>query len=453
MTEYDLIPYPTAPQQQTHPDRLAAVGKLLGMKPAPVERCTLLEIGCGDGGNLVPMAYALAESRFVGVDLAASAIASARRIADDLELANLELHACDLREIDRSWGEFDYIVAHGLYSWVPADVRESLLAVCRERLADEGIAFVSYNAYPGGYARQMLREMMLHRTRDVPDARQKIADARDFLRRLERSRAIAPAWHALLSEEAKLLLDREDGALYHDELAACNDRFYFHEFAAAARRHGLQYLGEAEPHQMFDPTGALADFAGDVIEREQYLDFLNGRRFRQTLLCRAERPLLRETSAEQMAEFLFSASSRGVRIGTENEAAVAVAMALGEVYPLPLPFEDLVPYAGGTEALAPMLYGMTMIGFLDLHVYDFPCEESVTERPRASRQARYQAARSNEVTSACHINVELDDVGCQLMPLLDGTRTHEEIAAALGLDRDSAASRLEWLASRGLLDG
>ncbi|HUB77343.1 MAG TPA: class I SAM-dependent methyltransferase [Bryobacteraceae bacterium] len=443
MTEYDRIPYPTAPQPQTHPDRLAAVGKLFGMEPAPVERCRVLEIACGDGGNLVPMACNLPGSRFVGVDLAASAIAAAREMADDLELKNVELHACDLREIGSGWGEFDYIVAHGLYSWVPADVRESLLTVCRERLAGEGIALVSYNAYPGGYARQMLREMMLYLVRDVADGREKAGRAREFLQTLCDSSLSA------VSEEAKLLLDREDGALYHDELAACNDRFYFHEFAAAACRHGLQYLGEAEPHQMFDPNRNLP---GDIIEREQYMDFLKGRRFRQTLLCRAERGLRRETSAGQMAGFRFSASAQGVRMGTGNEAAAAVAMALGEVYPLPLAFEDLVPYAGSGGTLAAILYSMTMAGFVDLHVYDFPCEEGVTEHPRATRLARYQATRSHEATSVCHINVELDEPGRRLVILLDGTRTHEDLAAALGLDFEELQSRLEWLASRGLLE-
>ena len=154
-TEYDLISYPAMPRQQTHPDRLAAVGKLFGMKPAPVERCRVLEIGCSDGGNLIPMACALPESRFVGLDLAAGPITEGKNAARDLKLDNLALHACDLREIDESWGEFDYILAHGLYSWVPPEVRERILSVCRERLSADGIAFISYNAYPGGHIRQI----------------------------------------------------------------------------------------------------------------------------------------------------------------------------------------------------------------------------------------------------------------------------------------------------------
>jgi SAM-dependent methyltransferase/methyltransferase-like protein len=465
-TEYDLIPYPAMPRQQTHPDRLAAVGKLFGMTPAPVDRCRVLEIGCSDGGNLIPMACVLPESRFVGLDLAAGPIADGRRAAVDLGLDNLTLRSCDLREIDDSWGEFDYILAHGLYSWVPDEVRERMLAICRERLATEGIAFISYNAYPGGHLRQMLREMMLHHTRHAANKLERIRQARELLENLQRARLLSPAWQEVRDEEAKLLLDRPDGALYHDELAEWNQRFYFHEFAAAAHRHGLEYLGEAEPHEMFDPQGALAGFQGDIFEFEQSMDFLKARRFRQTLVCRAEKQLRRQPSPEQMPGFLFSApgrrlengqieGARGVCIGASNEAAIAVAAALGDVYPLPVQFEELVPYAGSAEVLGPMLYEMMMAGFVDLHVFDFPCQDSVTERPRATRLARYQAARADEVTSVCHINIRLDEMVRRLVGLLDGKRTHKQIAAAWKVEsaRERLEPCLEWLAAHGLLEG
>jgi SAM-dependent methyltransferase len=464
LTDYDVIPYITMPRPQTHVERLAAAGRLFGMEPAPVEACRVLEIGCGDGGNLIPMAYALPASRFVGIDLAAGPIEAGARMAADLALPNIELRALDLREMGSEWGEFDYILAHGVYSWVPEDVRQALLALCRERLSAEGIAFISYNAYPGGHVRQMLREMMRHQTRHAANTREKIAQARAFLEQLQRARLLSPEWQAVRDEEARLLLDRDDGALYHDELAEYNQRFYFHEFATAARRHGLDYVGEAEPHEMFDRTHALAGFEGEVVEFEQQLDFLKSRRFRQTLLCRAERPVRRLTSPQQMPDFLFSApgrrlesgqieGARGVCIGTSNEAAIRVTLALGEVYPLPLRFEDLAPYAGGHEPLCQILYEMMIVGFVDLHVFDFPCEDSVTERPRASRLARYQAKRGDQVTSACHVNIKVDGTGRRLLELLDGKHTHRQIAAAFGVQAQQLLPSLEWMASRGLLEG
>jgi methyltransferase-like protein len=465
-TEYDLVPYPAVPSQLTHADRLATVGKLFGMQPAAVENCRVLEIGCSEGGNLIPMAYALPSSRFVGLDLAAVPIAAGQRVAADLGLDNLTLRACDLREIGADWGEFDYIVAHGLYSWVPADVREALLTVCGERLASEGVAYISYNAYPGGHVRQMVQEMARYHTRKAETARERIRQARQFLENLMKVRVSPASWLAVRDEEARLMLAQDDSGLYHDDLAECNRYFYFHEFAAAARRHGLQYLGEAEPHEMFDPKGTLTGFQGDVIECEQYLDIMYARRFRRTLLCRADRPLLRQISPEQMPGFLFAApgrrlengqieGARKVCITTSNEAAIGVATVLGAAYPLPVPFQQLVPIAGNAEMLGQMLFEMMLLGFVDLHVFDFPCRRTVTERPRASRLVRYLAARLKVVTGACHIAMNLDEISRRLVELLDGTRTYGQIAAALDVEnaREALGPCLERMASHGLLEG
>ena len=135
---YDQVSYRTFPRRQTHPDRLAAIARFFGMKPAPVAACRVLEIGCGNGANLIPLAYYLPESRFTGIDLAAAPIAAACAMAGELGLSNIDLSVADLRDLGPEMGEFDYIFAHGLYSWIPAEVRDRLLAVCRERLAPRG---------------------------------------------------------------------------------------------------------------------------------------------------------------------------------------------------------------------------------------------------------------------------------------------------------------------------
>jgi SAM-dependent methyltransferase len=435
-TRYDRVPYRTFPRRQTHPDRLAAVGTLFGMDPAEAARCRVLEIGCGAGGNLVPLAYTLPESRFTGIDLAAAPLAEAREMARALGLRNLELRHGDLRALETGAEEFDYILAHGIYSWVPAEVRDALLRVCRARLAPQGIAFVSYNAYPGQYERRMLREMLLHR-------RDTVKSARRFLR-------------SLPHEEAAALAGAPDDILFHDILAPVNHAVWFHEFAAHAAANGLRYLGEADVHEMFDARGRIADEAG-----EQELDFRKLRRFRQTLLCRGEVPLARAIAEEQMDGFLFSKNPHGRRIPGEDGAVEAVAQALDDVHPLPAAFDELVPYAGSRAALREILFALVAAGCADPHVYGFPCCESPGERPRASGLARLQAAGGALVTNLCHVPVQLDEPARQLLLLLDGTRTPETLARRLAALPGAGAAReirralpasLAWLAGMALLE-
>jgi SAM-dependent methyltransferase len=457
---YNEVPYPTFPRRQTHPDRLGALAKLFGMQPAPVQQCRVLEIGCGNGNNLIPMAYALPESHFTGVDTADQAVAAGCEVVDALGLANVTLQAADLRTIGAEWGEFDYIIAHGVYSWIAADARQRLLAICRERLRPQGVALVSYNAYPGYHVRQMLREMMLYHVRNIGPPEERMEQAREFLNWFAQSRTVSEPWRALLDAEAGRLLQSK--ILYHDDLAPANQPVYFHEFAAQAGSHGLQYLAEADLHEMFDHHGAL-DWLGErPLEREQYLDFLKVRRFRQTLLCREEISLGRDLRPEQMRGFLFSSPARlvdgklvganQVRLEAGQEAVERVACALGETYPLPLTFDELAPYAGSAAALEEILFALATGGFAELHVYDFPCEETVTARPVASALARRQARDSHHVTSLCHTVVELDETGRNLLPLLDGTRDHAALAAALpGIPSAQLTAALDWLARLALL--
>jgi methyltransferase-like protein len=224
---------------------------------------------------------------------------------------------------------------------------------------------------------------------------------------------------------------------------------------------------------MFDPVGAVDWLADNVLEREQCVDFLRARRFRQTLLCRRGIPVHHRPAPEQMEAFLFSSPAKAtgegliqglhdISITSAHEAVYRVASALGETYPLPLAFDELIPYAGSRGALQQILFGLATGGFANIHVFDFPCEDTVTAKPQASRLVRHQAVLSRFVTSACHHTVELDDVGRQLVLLMDGTRDHEQLvqdlAAIPGAPpveniRENLLSSLESLAGMALLEG
>ena len=137
---YDAYLYVGRPCGNCHPSHLATIAALVGHDAPDPATSRVLEIGCGDGGNLVPMAAALPGASFVGVDLAPRAIGEARAFASALDLRNAAFHAADLRDLPAGDGPFDYIVAHGFYSWVPAPVREAMFETFRARRSPRGVA-------------------------------------------------------------------------------------------------------------------------------------------------------------------------------------------------------------------------------------------------------------------------------------------------------------------------
>ena len=162
-TSYDEVPYKSFPFPQSHPDRLATVATLFGMTPPPVEHCRVLELGCSSGGNLIPLAEQLPESRLVGIDASQRQIADGQETVRALGLTNIDLQQRDIASVRPEFGEFDYIIAHGVFSWVPNAVQDCILEICARNLAPQGIAYVSYNTYPGWHM-DFVRNRMFRQT-------------------------------------------------------------------------------------------------------------------------------------------------------------------------------------------------------------------------------------------------------------------------------------------------
>ena len=164
---------------------MAALHGLPSPDPATAR---VLEIGCGAGGNLIAMAVATPGIRALGIDLAAAPIAEGRAAIEAVGIDNVELRqgdVCDLR--DGQLGEFDYVIAHGVYAWVPEPVRDALLAAIHSHLAADGLAYVSYNANPGGYMRRALREAGLWYAGDAAAGVEQAERARELFRFLSRT--------------------------------------------------------------------------------------------------------------------------------------------------------------------------------------------------------------------------------------------------------------------------
>ena len=257
LNPYDELPYRSAPIEWSAPERLAVTSLLHGGPRVRLDRYRMLELGCGDGTNLLALAYYRPHASFVGVDGSARHIESARARASDLHLDNLTFLHTDLRDADAQLdGRFEFIVAHGVISWVPDDARDAVLAIHRTRLAPNGIVYLNYNAEPGWSVRGLVRDFLLAQTRDADGllARSlacKVVSATlaEVLARSEH------AWSQLMAAELRIVAGAEPSYIAHEYLSPENRRYWRSEFAALASAHGLVMVGDAD----FDQLGGAAD--------------------------------------------------------------------------------------------------------------------------------------------------------------------------------------------------
>jgi SAM-dependent methyltransferase len=468
---YDEVPYPGHPFAQTHPDRLATLARLFGLAPAPPSRCRLLEIGCGDGGNLLPMASTLPGSQFVGIDISPRAIARARGRARAAGIENVTFEERSLAEWRAEAGSFDYVIAHGVYSWVPEAVCEALMALCGHAIAEHGVAYVSYNALPGGHLRDILRDLLLGHVDVGAPPDEQIAAAREMLDVLGSAWGYDPGLHTLVSL-ATTMRESSDALLFHDTLAPFNRRMAFGEFLAHAGRHGLQFLAEANYWEMqvgwLPPQlreGVLA--TDDRARREALLDELRMRTFRQTLLCRAHHELAAQPALDAVESMSVSAQAQagardengrvtftganGANLTTDHVAVVRGLERVIAAWPAVLPVAELLsPDAGLEERLivTEALLRCYSAALANLHAEPATFGTGAATHPRVTAMARLQAAEGPMVASLRHEPVTLDDPARLLVTLLDGTRDRAALLARLAESMEGTVAPPElaaWL--------
>ena len=453
---YDSLAYPGKCYPDTHPDRLAAMAILHGLSPAPVEHCRVLDIGCSEGANIIPMAYAMPGSEFVGFDLARLPIERGEERIRELGLENIRIFQGNLLDIGKELGSFDYIIAHGFYAWVPELVRDRMLALCGELLTANGVAFVSYNALPGGHLRTMIREMMLFSAEGVDAPEQRVADGVAFLQFVAGTRDEGDPIRVMLEERLKRLETREPGGTFHDEL---NDAYYpvqFSEFAEHAERHGLQYLCEAvlpgpnDPCYRADLLPELERVAGDdILRREQMLDFVRMRAYRQTLLCRTEQAVRRDFPAEYLGRLMLASPAwsalgekpgakiftlpSGGRVETNQAAVLALLGALESAWPRALRFDELEPrlveagFALDGEGVT-LLMQLAVAKMIEFHAWSAPVAAEIAARPKTSACSRQEARTRAQVATLLHGTFGFDDPLIRsFLQLLDGTRDRKSL--------------------------
>jgi methyltransferase-like protein len=463
------------------------------MDPAPLARCRVLEIGCGAGANLIPMAFQYPDGEFLGIDAAETVIRAGNQEIKTLGLSNIRLAHCDIMDFAPDAERFDYVIAHGFYSWVPAPVRDQLMAVMQTALGPQGVGYISYNALPGGRMRQMFREMMLFHLDGTGEVEARVKGAREVLRWFTASHP-GESESGLIRTQVESIGERQPQCLYHDELGDVYHPVYFQDFLEHAARYRLQFLCEANYHDTQPgkiPAAVVAQMdraaAGNRIRREQYLDFLKCRMFRQTLLCHqhvtvVDAPIAKRTQQLYATSAAKPVSARpdlrsgvaeefrgayGARVTTSHPFSKAVMLLLSEAFPQTLAFEDLLAGATGlapqdatAENLGDMLIATYAAGVTELHGEPAGCVSKVSPRPVATVLARSQASRGKLITTMRHTTIDAaDEKMRQLITLLDGTHDIAALVRKLGknvaLPEDELIkgirTKVELLARSGLL--
>jgi SAM-dependent methyltransferase len=469
-TSYDHVPYSFSSFPESHPRRLQAAAHLLGLEtPAPAE-CRVLELGCAVGGNIVPMAYSLPGASLIGIDRVTSQIETAREFAAASDVKNLDLRAASIADVTPEWGKFDYVIAHGVFSWVPRDVAEQVLQICAEQLTQNGLAYISFNTYPGWHGRMWARDAMLFHAEKFEDPIEKVRAGRDFIAALAQS----PLASGLLKSEMQYLQGKAESYILHEYLEDVNEPIYFRDFAGLVAKHGLQYLGDALQNGMMGAESWPAFMSwmqanrDDLIRREQYVDFARNRVFRRALVCRGSLALDRtrlvsRAETMQIAGYLQqSIDANGmsrfdhVRGGLVTGAGPLrdALVTINARFPRAISVQELIDLAGHQRgALLHELVNCWMSGMLELYI-DPPAvlAQASSDRPRASPIARYLVAQNQTPINQRNASVPVDATQRRFIQLVDGTRTRDQLATELGTARENIDRLIQSLLETALLE-
>ena len=295
---YDSFLYVSKPFSSTNINNLQAKAKMYGLNPVPLKGARVLELGASCGGNIVPQALYYPEATFTGIDLSGVQVKHGNDIINSIGLKNVTLLEKDILDIDESFGTFDYIIVHGIWSWVPDVVKDKILSICNVNLSDNGIAYVSYNTYPGWKRLEQLRDIMLYSEKRAKDqdllertlyTKSVLKMVADTMNIDDRSRAQS----AYKINNIHNVLNSNDYYVAHEYLEAFNDPVYVSDFIERARKQGCAYIGDEVLQRSFitwladDVTNNIRTLSHDnYVDKEQFYDYVYDTQFRMSLLTK-----------------------------------------------------------------------------------------------------------------------------------------------------------------------
>ena len=299
-TIYSELGYKSMPFPYTTPATLEAYAALVGVSAPNPKTARVLELGATYGGNIISQALFNPDATFVGIELSQEQVVKGNEVIANAGLTNVSLVQSDIASIGSEIGTFDYIIAHGVYSWVDDGVKDALLRLIDEHLAEDGIAYISYNTYPGWHTMDEVRQLMMFSNRDKTqfNHKEKVLHGKT-IGSIVGSQILK--YDNLKERNSKFLgalrsvMQKDEYYVGHDHLEPNNDPVYFYQFNDHLGAHNLAYLCDADltlsmvrsfDADIADTLDKLA--LNDHVAQEQYLDFMLDTTFRKSIICKAK---------------------------------------------------------------------------------------------------------------------------------------------------------------------
>ena len=289
---YDDAPYKSKTFYYTQPGRQQMVLKLLGFKTPNLETARVLEIGCSFGGNIIPFALENPKAEVIGIDLSSVQIEEGNRIIESLGLENIRLIHQNVLEFDEKLGKFDYIICHGVFSWVNEEVQRGILNVIKNHLSENGSAILSYNTYPGWKNLEVARDVMLFRDEMLKNKGEQINEGNAV--KYGRGAIEFLSQFSILNEKIKSgitdIAEKDDYYILHEYLEDTNQPKYLYDFNKMLLEYDLMHVVDSDLMKTFPNISdeieekLNAECGDDNIAKEQYYDFLLDRQFRISIV-------------------------------------------------------------------------------------------------------------------------------------------------------------------------
>lgn len=445
---YNELAYTPQAYRETAVERLELIAKIRGLEPASSANSNILELGCGQGMNLIPMAFRNPQSQFLGIDFSENQINFAKKFISELGLNNIDFQCQDIFDFEAQ-GQYDFVVAHGVLSWIPRHQQQELLSLVSKLLSPDGVGYVSYNCFPGWYGKKILRDFVLAKNSKLPSAE---ADLVEVFKQIESyiqsTSKTNPALSAQLKYDFEDMKRRPRAYLLHDEFELESHALYFSEFRRFLEAEKLFYAGdtlqdgdllEAYSSEMRRALAA-EKLSADLFKLEEISDFYRNRRFRRSIFSKkkAETP-----SIESLSQFYVRSKLKAIdgessifqhptygNIEVQFSVLIEALQRLEVAGPAGLSMKSLLETyseASHRDLLDRILY-FFRLDLLELWPSVLQCSAFKAEQnPKVSDLVLHQAKHKIWLTGATHESVAVDETACEFIEKLDGKHSVEDL--------------------------